>query len=94
MVERRSPKPDVEGSSPSGRDLLENEATMGLQQAKESIITYFKGVKSEWGKITWPAKEQVRNETIAVILIVFAFTIFILLLDMVFKGFFNLIKLG
>ena len=51
---------------------------MGLQEAKESIITYFKGVKSEWGKITWPTKEQVRNETIAVILIVFAFTIFIL----------------
>ena len=31
---------------------------------------------------------------IALFLIVFAFTIFILLLDMVFKGFFNLIKLG
>ena len=67
---------------------------MGLQEAKQSIISYLKGVKSEWGKITWPTKQQVINETIAVILIVFAFTIFILLLDMVFKGFFNLIKLG
>jgi len=67
---------------------------MGLQEIKESIAAYLKGVRVEWGKITWPAKDQVRNETIAVILIVFAFTIFILILDMVFKGFFNLIKLG
>lgn len=65
-----------------------------LQNIKDSVTTYLKGVRAEWGKITWPAKDQVRNETIAVILIVFAFTIFILLLDVVFKGFFNLIKLG
>ncbi len=67
---------------------------MSLQDIKENILNYFKGVRAEWGKITWPTKDQVRNETIAVILIVFAFTIFILLLDIVFQGFFNLIKLG
>ncbi len=67
---------------------------MGLQEAKDAITTYFKGVRSEWGKITWPARDQVRNETIAVILIVAAFTLFIWVLDNLFILFFNLIKLG
>ena len=28
LVERRSPKPDVEGSSPSGRDLYDKRASL------------------------------------------------------------------
>ena len=67
---------------------------MGLQETKENIINYFKGVRAEWGKITWPTKQQIGRETFAVILIVLFFTIFILLLDIVFKWFFELIKLG
>ena len=73
---------------------MSNATKKEQPNTKDRLINYFKGVKSEWGKITWPTKQQVINETVAVILIVFAFTIFILLLDMVFKGFFNLIKLG
>ena len=67
---------------------------MGLHQAKEAIKTYFKGVKIEWGKITWPAKEQVGQQTLATIIIVLAFTVFIYVLDKLLQGFFNLIKLG
>ena len=26
---------------------------------KQSLITYFKGVKAEWGKVSWPTKQQV-----------------------------------
>ena len=67
---------------------------MGLREAKESIMTYFKGVKAEWGKITWPTKEQVGQQTVATIIIVLAFTVFIFVLDKLLQGFFNLIKLG
>ena len=65
-----------------------------IEEAKNGIQNYFKGVRAEWGKITWPLRAQVINETIAVILIVFAFTLFILVLDLAFKGLFSLIKLG
>lgn len=58
---------------------------------KDSVVGYFKGVKSEWGKITWPEKQQVIAETIYVIVIVFVFTMFVLLLDLAFKGIFKLI---
>ena len=37
------------------------------------VIDYFKGVKSEWSKVTWPERQQVVVETIFVIAIVFVF---------------------
>ena len=83
MVERRSPKPDVEGSSPSGREfyigkIMENKFI-------QSIMTYFRGVKIEWGKITWPEKHQVFVETVFVLAIIIAFTLFVYVIDLIFK---------
>ena len=50
-----------------------------------AIATYFKGVRTEWGKITWPEKQQVVVETIFVVAIVFVFTIFIYGIDKIFE---------
>ncbi|MDD3594746.1 MAG: preprotein translocase subunit SecE [Candidatus Gastranaerophilales bacterium] len=57
----------------------------------ESLQTYFKGVKSEWGRVTWPEKPQVAVETVVVICIVFLFTAGVYLIDIVFKGLFSLV---
>ena len=48
-----------------------------FENIKRNLITYFKGVRTEWGKITWPEKNQVVVETFLVIAIVFIFTVFI-----------------
>ena len=62
----------------------------------ESIKKYFRGVRAEWGKITWPEKNQVVMETLFVIIIVFAFTVAVYLMDILFKygtkGFVQLLK--
>ena len=50
-----------------------------------AIATYFKGVRTEWGKITWPERQQVVVETIFVVAIVFVFTIFIYGIDKIFE---------
>ena len=105
LVERRSPKPDVEGSSPSGRDLNKKRNIMAnqtkdkidvkeamtayfksvkLETPPKKIITYFKGLRTEWGKITWPEKNQVVVETFFVVAIVFTFTVFIYVVDKIF----------
>ena len=52
---------------------------------KQSIITYFRGVRTEWGKITWPEKNQVVVETFFVVAIVAIFTVFIYLVDIFFN---------
>lgn len=63
-----------------------------MNQAVEAIKTYFKGVKTEWGKVSWPEKNQVIVETLSVIVIVFVFTVAIYLMDLLFKGVLSLIK--
>ena len=62
-----------------------------FQKTKNAMVTYFKGVKMEWGKITWPEKQQVVVETFFVVAIVFIFTLFIFLVDKGFETFFNLL---
>lgn len=52
---------------------------------KEGLISYFKGVKSEWGKVTWPEKRQVVFETGVVIFVVAVFTVIVFLMDVTFR---------
>ncbi len=63
-----------------------------MNQAVEAIKTYFKGVRTEWTKVSWPERRQVVTETISVIVIVFVFTVAIYLMDLLFKGLLSLIK--
>ena len=58
---------------------------------KEKIVTYFKGVKSEWGKISWPQKPQIISETVVVAIFVIFSTIIIFLMDVIFKGILGII---
>ena len=57
-----------------------------LENTKKNVISYFKGVRTEWGKITWPEKHQVVVETFFVVAIVFVFTVFIYLVDIIFNA--------
>lgn len=51
---------------------------------KDSISNYLKGVKVEWGKITWPERRQVIVETIVVLAVVFFFVTLVYLYDKIF----------
>ena len=59
---------------------------------KQSVITYFKGVKAEWGKVSWPQKQQVIAETGIVLAVVIFFTVVVYLMDIIFKFLLGLIK--
>ncbi len=59
------------------------------ENIKNAIITYFRGVRTEWGKITWPEKHQVITETFFVVAIVFVFTVFIYFADVIFESLFK-----
>jgi len=67
------------------------EITSQAKSLKEGLTTYLKGVKSEWGKITWPERRQVIYETFIVLGVVFFFTVFVYVLDIIFKWLFHLI---
>ena len=57
-----------------------------FQNLKNSLTTYFRGVRTEWGKITLPEKNHVVFETFFVVAIVFVFTIFIYFVDIIFNA--------
>jgi len=65
---------------------------MNQNQTVESIKSYFKGVKAEWGKVSWPERKQVAAETMSVIFIVFVFTVAIYIMDLLFKFVLGFIK--
>ena len=71
-----------------------SNANSNQQNLKDRTITYFKGVKSEWGKITWPQKQQVVAQTIVVLVIVTFLTAVVYLIDIGFKGLFQFLKLS
>ena len=58
----------------------------------DEIKTYFKGVKSEWGKITWPQKQQVWVETLVVLFVVTFLTLVVYVIDISFKWLFQFLK--
>ena len=57
-----------------------------MDTTDNKVIAYLKGVKSEWGKITWPERKQVMVQTLIVLAVVIAFTIYTYGLDILFKG--------
>lgn len=63
-----------------------------MNNTVEAIKTYFKGVKTEWSKVSWPERKTVFFETCSVIVIVFVFTVAIYLMDLLFKYLLSFIK--
>ena len=72
------------GNSLSNTKVIKMNDT--FEKTKQGIITYFKGVRTEWSKITWPEKNQVVAETVFVIAIVIMFTVFIYVVDILFNA--------
>ncbi len=62
-----------------------------MNDTVNNIIAYLKAVRLEWSKINWPERRQVIAETVFVIIIVFAFTVSVYLLDIIFKAVLGLI---
>ena len=72
--------------------MIGSENSTWIETTANSVKTYFRGVRAEWGKISWPEKRQVIVETAFVVAIVFVFTVAVYLMDIIFKGLFGLIK--
>lgn len=62
-----------------------------MNKAVNTIKTYLKGVRAEWGKISWPERRQVFAETLFVVVIVVVFTVSVYLMDVIFKWALNFI---
>ena len=84
MVERRSPKPEAEGSSPSA------PANMSINIMKNPI-KFIQEVKQEAFKVTWPTWKETLQGALMVFAMAVVMSLFFLLLDQVLKFFLELL---
>ena len=78
MVERRSPKPEAEGSSPSA------PANLSLNIMKNPI-KFIQEVKQEAFKVSWPTWKETLQGALMVFAMAVVMSLFFLLLDQFLK---------
>ncbi len=85
MVERRSPKPEVEGSSPSAPAKLRKYKYM------KNPLKFIQEVKQEAFKVTWPTGKETLQGSLMVVAMAIVASLFFLLLDQFLKFFLELV---
>ena len=84
MVERRSPKPEAEGSSPSA------PANIKMIIMKNPI-KFIQEVKQEAFKVSWPTGKETLQGALMVFAMAVVMSLFFLLLDQVLKFFLDIL---
>ena len=84
MVERRSPKPEAEGSSPSA-------PANKINKIMKNPIKFIQEVKQEAFKVTWPTGKETLQGALMVFAMAVVMSLFFLLLDQVLKFFLELL---
>ncbi|MGH2544931.1 MAG: preprotein translocase subunit SecE [Ardenticatenaceae bacterium] len=54
------------------------------KEQQSAVVRYFKEVRSEMSKVVWPSREQATNLTIIVLVVMFAMSVFLGVLDLLF----------
>ena len=86
MVERRSPKPEVVGSSPSAP---------AKKEIMKNPVKFLQEVKQEAFKVTWPTGKETLQGTLMVAAMAIIASIFFLLMDQLFQFILEIIlKIG
>ena len=84
MVERRSPKPEAEGSTPS--------APANIKYIiMKNPIKFIQEVKQEAFKVSWPTGKETIQGALMVFAMAVVMSLFFLLLDQVLKFFLELL---
>ena len=84
MVERRSPKPEAEGSSPSA-------PANKKHVIMKNPIKFIQEVKQEAFKVSWPTGKETLQGALMVFAMAVGMSLFFLLLDQVLKFFLELL---
>jgi preprotein translocase subunit SecE len=82
LVEHRSPKPGVGGSSPSWPDFAN---TMKKGNIIQRMRAYLSEIRSELKKVTWPNMNDLQKTTIAVIVLSIIIGIYLQVVDISFQ---------
>ena len=59
--------------------------------SKNGVFKFFKDVKAEVKRITWPSKKEAKKALIAVVIFAFIYIVYVGGLDYIFQNFFEVI---
>jgi preprotein translocase SecE subunit len=80
------PTTPTQNSTPSQSQAVSSKSTGGNPITSDEVgQNWFKGIALEWGKITWPTKVQLFTNTLVVLLMTGAMTVFVWLIDTSFR---------
>lgn len=68
-----------------------NKVVKSTDSKAKHKTSFLKEVKSEFSRITWPSKEEVKKAFLAVVGFCFLYIVFIGAVDLLFKNLFKLI---
>lgn len=96
LVEQRSPKSPVGGSSPSALELNVNEGkrmtmTTPLSSKEKKRASYFREVQEELKKVSWTPKKELFASTKAVVIATFICGFAIYLTDLTIRQIFDVV---
>ena len=84
LVEHRSPKPSVVGSNPAApAKFIAIKRLKDGSKVKVSPIQFFRQVKQEVKKVTWPTKKEVSQVSVMIIVIVAIAAAFFFCVDLI-----------
>ncbi len=81
----KPPKKDAE------KGAKKPEASGTATSPVEHVKNYFKGVRTEWTKISWPTPQQIMGQTIVVLVMTSIMTLGLFLIDHTFRTLIQLI---
>ena len=100
MVEHRSPKPGVAGSTPATPANLgilgcfavgRVKRDQGSGMAKTSPGEFIRQVRQETSKVTWPSRKELGISVVMVFIMVFIASMFFLLVDQILASIVRLV---
>jgi len=64
---------------------VKKSETPVVPSASFDVKAYFKGMHQEWGRITWPTREQLIAATGIVVVVVTVFSLFVFVVDKILQ---------
>lgn len=86
MANELDKKAQKEAEKAKRQNQIKSMKAAAAKKPKKSIVQYFKDVKSEFKKVSWPSRKQVFNNTVVVLVTIVISGVAIWALDLLFNS--------
>ena len=89
--EKKAQKAQKEAEREKKLNQIKSMKAAAAKKPKKSVVQYFKDVKSEFKKVSWPSRKQVFNNTVVVLVTIVISALGVWVLDFLFSSVWSLL---